>query len=193
MLTVTETVALAATVGASNGSLLGVLHALVGAAARDVAELAAVHAERDTASDGLTAVGQTFKILLGVGRPDSLLTGARGLVLEAERDGVLAVQIALEIHVGEGDREVGALNADEVHANVLVAEHLLHLNIGHLGASLDVHQKGSLDIVKVLLGGSLADHLEGLVGGLLRYIITDDLARGLAILGVVAWLEARAG
>lgn len=113
MLTFTDTVTLLiAVVTLHDGTVdLGLLLLTVSG---DVTELVATKALGQAAGDDVTGISQALHdLLVGLG-PTLLLGSTAGLVGQAVVDRVLLVQVALQVHVGQGDGEVLALQRNQV-------------------------------------------------------------------------------
>lgn len=145
---VTLTVAELVAVVARDLDLVSTLNLLLGALLGTVTKRIAVGALLDAAINSHAGVAKAFKVLGVGGRPDSTLDGAARELREAELDGELAVQVALEVHVGPGRCQL-LLNGDDVQGDVLVSEALLEFHESGGRKSLDVPVDGWDDVVQV--------------------------------------------
>jgi hypothetical protein len=171
-LTVSHLVTRLVAIVASGGRLLSLDNLLLAMLA-DMAHFVAVAAVRDRLLNHHSGIVEAGKdLLVGLG-PSLELTGTLWLVVETVRDGILAVQIPLEIHVGVR-REQLALCCNEIEAQLVAHDPLLELAIRDVGAGLDVLFNGILDIVHVALLDGRLEFDPGFVGGRIRNIAAID-------------------
>lgn len=108
-LTVADAVALLVAIIALHDSALG-LNSLLGAVLRSVSELlTVVTLGLSHPGDNVPGISQTLQDLVMVLGPTLALRLAKGLLGEAVVDCILLAKVTLEIHVGQGDGEVGTL------------------------------------------------------------------------------------
>ena len=99
----------------------------------------------------------------------------------AESDRVLAVQFALKVHIGEGNRQL-FLDGDQVDVKVLGSKSSLQLNPCGIRRSLDILVDSFLHIVHVTLVRSDPQLSPGMFSRNFLDIRPLDLAVVLAIL-----------
>lgn len=175
---------LVAVVALDNGALG--LDLFLGAVLGSVSELLTVVAlGLANPGDNITGIGKSLQHLIMVLGPTLSFRLTQRLVGEAVIDGVLLTQIALKVHVGKGNGQVGTLLGDEVKTIALGAERLLDLNEGGLWLSLGVDLNLLFDLIQVLLDDGLLKELPGLLASHIRNVAAVDLAGIGALSGEV--------
>lgn len=164
---------------ALDGRSIDHLGDLLPAMLADVAHLIAVGAMRYGLLDDNSGIVKTRQQFLTVRGPSISLTGALRLVAEAVGDGVLFVQVSLEVHVGVRG-EQGSLLGNEVQVQAAVKNALLKLDVSHLWASLRVLLDGILHIIYVASFDGLLKPLPGIVGSCVGNMTAVDDASILA-------------
>ncbi|KAI0206141.1 hypothetical protein F4808DRAFT_192858 [Astrocystis sublimbata] len=129
-----------------------------------MAKLTTVEALRDASGNRVASVAQAFEILLCRFGPGLSLTGTGCLSSKTIVDFVLLVEVALEVHVGQGRHHGLALQSNQPNSNLLVSKGSLQFDIGGVGACLDVLLDSLLDIINVALFRGLYDLLPGNLG-----------------------------
>jgi hypothetical protein len=177
-------------VDASDLWLVEVLLLFLWASLRDVTQLVAVGATRNSPRNNLATVLESSHVLIVVGRPQGALSRARRQLREAVRHRKLFIQVTLQVHVGERRDNVLLLDADQEYTDVLGAKQLLKLGICSLRDGFDVHPDGLLDVVNVFVGHGFAQLLEGLFRSDISHIVANDLARIFAFKCLMTWLKS---
>lgn len=186
-LTVTDTVALLITVVALHNGPVG-LQLLLRAVLADMSEFLAVATLRlANPRDNVTSLSKSLHhdtMILG---PTLSLRLAKRLVGEAVVDSILLVEIALEVHVGQGNGEVRTLLGNEVETVALRTKGLLDLDEGGGRLGLGVDLDLLLDLVHVPVVDGLLQELPGLLTGHVGKVAAVNLASVLALDGSVAF------
>ena len=143
-------------------------------------ELVAVTALGQAAVDNLTGVLEAFHVLFGGFGPELALPGASRLGVEAVGDSIFLVQIALEVHVGQGLGKVGVFDGDEPEVQVLGAKGLLKFGVRSLRDAFGVSLDTDLDVVDILFFDGLDDGFPGSLSSQIVVLATIDLASRLA-------------
>lgn len=107
----------------------------------------------------LASIAKPGEVLRRVLGEESPLARTGSLVTEAVAHNVLLVTVTLHVHQGKGREEVGLLNGHEEERNVLAAQCLLQLQVGHVRVCLDVLLDAGLGVVNVSGGGGIPDAL----------------------------------
>lgn len=163
------------------------LHLLLGAVLGHVANLAAPHALGKTAGNNVTSVCQALEDFLMALRPTLFLSLAARLVRQAIVDGVFLTEVALQVHVGQGNGQVGTLEGNQVEAVTLGAEGLLELGKGGLGLGLDVNLDLLLDLINIALADGALEQVPGLLARHVWQVAAIDVASILASGSDVTW------
>ncbi|KAL6889551.1 hypothetical protein HDV57DRAFT_332316 [Trichoderma longibrachiatum] len=186
-LTISHTMAFAAAIVARDLWLSRLsLDPVLGAALGSMAELATVVAFRNTSIDDHTGVIQTGQNLSIAIRPDVDFAGPLWLVRESDRNAVLFVDLALEIHVRESINKI-SLSANKPNLDVFFHQTLLNLAVSDLSSkSFDVLLNGFLGIVHVPLTRCLLELVPSSVRSDIGDMITIDFASVLTVVSKVA-------
>jgi hypothetical protein len=176
---------------AANLHGIGLGDLLLWAALGDMANFIAVGALGHQTRNRLSGVLEALEVLFLILGPQLALGGARRVPLSTVSDLELLVQMALEIHQGEGGQNF-ALNGNEPNGDLLLAECALQLDVGGLGDCLDVDLDRFLDIVNVTSGRDLLDIVPSGVLVHVRNIAAVNLAGLLALRDGVAcvWMSS---
>lgn len=118
-------------------------------------------------------------------RPTVNFTRPLGLIREPERDAILFVNIALEIHVGEGVNQL-SFQGNKPEFDILFHQFLLDLAVGDLSSQgLDIFLNRFFDIIRISFTSRLLDLGPCIIRSSIGNVVTVDLASILAILSEV--------
>jgi hypothetical protein len=163
------------------------LNPFLGTGLGSMAEFATIVAFRNTSVDDHTGVVQAGQNLSFAIRPGVNLAGSLWLVREPDRDAVLFVNLALEIHVRESINEI-SLSANEPNLDVFSHQTLLNLAVSDLSSkSFDVLLNGFLGIVHVPFTSRLLELVPGSIRSDIGDVVTIHFASILTVVSEVAW------
>lgn len=177
---------------ALDGRAISHLGDLLLAVLANVAHLIAVGTMRDGLLGDDAGIVETGEQLLAVRRPPIGLPGALRLVAEAVGDGVLLVQVSLEVHIGVR-REQGSLLGNEVQVQATVKNALLKLDESHLRAGFRVLLDGVLHAIHVASLDGLLKLLPGIIGSRVGNMAAVDDARVLTFGAAMTWWTCEFG
>lgn len=172
--------ALQPAVVAHDGDTFG-LHLVHGAVLGDMSELRTVATLGLATGNWITGIFKSSQDLVVVLGPAILLRLTTGLVGKAVVDGILLAKVALQVHVGQGDGQIGPEQGDQVQTVLLRTKGLLKFNESNGRLSLEVDLNLLLNLVDVALLDGRLQKLPGVLSGHVGQAATINLAGVLAL------------
>lgn len=134
-------------------------------------------------------ISKAVDVVIGILRPLGDHVGALRLVVEVIADGILLVDVALEVDIGPGRHEIIG-KANEIDTEAAGTELLLEIDIGELRVGLVEDFDGGLEVIKVALVGSLGEHSPSFSFGHVGNAVHVDLHLILAVDSLMTLLLA---
>lgn len=166
--------AVAVAVVAADGGLFG-LDFLLGAVPGDMAHLLAVEATRTVVENRLASIGKSLHVLLERLGPGFELLGTISLGREAIADAPLLAEVALKIHEEHGGKH-DTLHSNDPDLQVLLAECVLELDVGHVGMMLEKLWENILELNGIAVHDGFLDLSPNFLLRDIRNVTAIDLA-----------------